>query len=164
MAKWTWYAPNIISVWSNWKKRAKVKNDPVMLPSKFMASHTTLILELATSGSETEYNCKNRMSRLLTFDPWLSLTPRHRSVGYRMKPRAKGGKILHLQPLGVYKNMPRNQGQTLGHLSQIIFPDSRQKILKFPDFPEGQKFPWWWQPCMLRMNLWFVIPQLLYSF
>ncbi len=40
-----------------------------------------------------------------------------------MKPWAKLGKILHLQPLGFHKNMPRNQGQTLGHLSQIIFPD-----------------------------------------
>ncbi len=24
----------------------------------------------------------------------------------------------------------------------LTFPDSRQKILKFPDFPEGQNFPW----------------------
>ena len=44
--------------------------------------------------------------------------------------------------------MPRNQGQALGHLSQIIsltFPDSQQKILKFSvkTFPD---FPWWWQP------------------
>ena len=43
--------------------------------------------------------------------------------GYRVKSRAKRGKNLHLQPLGFYKYMPRNQGQSLGHLSQIIFPD-----------------------------------------
>ncbi len=83
--------------------------------------------------------------------PWLSLTSRHRSDGYRVKPRAKQGKILHLQPLGFYKNMPRNQGQTLGHPSQIIFPDfpwlstknieipwlslTFQKVKIFPDFP-----------------------------
>ncbi len=24
----------------------------------------------------------------------------------------------------------------------LTFPDSRQKILKFPDFPEGKRFPW----------------------
>ncbi len=78
----------------------------------------------------------------LTFSAHFSLTSQHISDGYRMKSWAKRGKILHLQPLGFYKNMPSNQGQTLGHLSQIIFPDSQQKILKFPDFPEGQKFPW----------------------
>ncbi len=55
--------------------------------------------------------------------PWLSLTSWHRSDGYRVKSRAKRAKIWHLQPLGFYKNMSRNQGQTLGHLSQIIFPD-----------------------------------------
>ena len=32
--------------------------------------------------------------------PWLPLTSRQRSDGYRMKSRAKRGKILHLQPLG----------------------------------------------------------------
>ncbi len=40
-----------------------------MLAPKSLASNSKLILKLATSGSETEYNCKNRMSRLLTFDP-----------------------------------------------------------------------------------------------
>ncbi len=35
----------------------------------------------------------------------------------------------------------RNQGQTLGHLSQIIFDDFPKGKKKFPDFP------WWWEPC-----------------
>ncbi len=55
--------------------------------------------------------------------PWLSLTSRRRSDGYRVKSRVKRGKILFLQPLDFYENMPRNQTQTLGHLSQIIFLD-----------------------------------------
>ncbi len=31
---------------------------------------------------------------------------------------------------------------TSARLFSLTFPDSRQKILKFPDFPEGQNFPW----------------------
>ena len=97
----------------------------------------------------------------LTFSAHFSLTLGHRSHGYHVKSRAKWGKILRLQPLRFYKNMPRNQGQTLGHLGQIIFPDfpwlstknieipwlslTFQKVKFFPDFP------WWWQP-------WFIQP------
>ncbi len=75
----------------------------------------------------------------LTCSTHFSLTSRHRSDGYRVKSRAQRGKILHLQTMGFYKNMPRNQRQTLGHLSRsfsLTLPDSQQKkILKFPDFP-----------------------------
>ena len=49
---------------------------------------------------------------------------------YRMKFQAKRGQFLiffFLQPLGVYKDMPKNQGPNLVQLSQIIFPDSLQK-------------------------------------
>ncbi len=66
----------------------------------------------------------------LTLSAHFSLTSRHRSDGYRVKSRAKRGKILHLQPLGFYKNMPRNQGPTLGHLSQIIYSADMMGILK----------------------------------
>ena len=33
----------------------------------------------------------------------------------------------------------------------LTFPDSRQIMLKLPDFPEGKKiphFPWWWEPLL----------------
>ncbi len=63
---------------------------------------------------------------------------------------------------GFLQKMPRNQGQTLGHFSQIIFPDfpwlssknieipwlslSFQKVKIFPDFP------WWWEPWPFLVN------------
>ncbi len=71
-----------------------------------------------------------------------------RSDKYHMKIWAKQGQILYLQPFGFYKNMPRNQGENmvhLSHLSQIIFPDFpwlSTEILKFPDFPDRKLFPW----------------------
>ncbi len=46
----------------------------------------------------------------------------------------------------------------------LTFPDSQQKILKFPDFPWLSRrskfslifhdFPWWWQPCF---NIFFML-------
>ncbi len=59
----------------------------------------------------------------------------HDTDGYHVKSQAKQEKILHLQPLGLYKNMPKNQGQTLGPLSQIIFPDFPWLLTKNIEIP-----------------------------
>ncbi len=51
------------------KQGQRLKNDPVMWSPNFRVSNTTLTLELSTWGPETEYKCKDKMPRLLTFDP-----------------------------------------------------------------------------------------------
>ena len=72
---------------------------------------------------------------------------------------ARIGQISHINPskssktfgptnIGFNENMSRNIWQNLVHLlkpdqNSLTFTDSRlAKILKFPDFPEGNIFPW----------------------
>ncbi len=78
--------------------------------------------------------------------PWLSMTSDTDLMGIAWIPEQseeKFGTCNHWVFTKICLEIRDKLWVTSARSFALTFPDSRQKILKFPDFPD---FPWWWQP------------------